>query len=61
MPDWHDCQLIVAHGERLAGHALGPADARAARPHAETALMDGDGPGCVLASAAHTLDEQPAV
>ena len=34
----NDCQLIVAHGERLLGHALAPAGAAAARAHLETAL-----------------------
>jgi DNA-binding CsgD family transcriptional regulator len=34
----NDCQLIVAHGERLVGHALASADAPAARAHLETAL-----------------------
>ena len=34
----NDCQLIVAHGERLLGHALAPAGAVAARAHLETAL-----------------------
>ncbi len=33
-----DCHLMVAHGERLLGHALAPADAPAARAHLETAL-----------------------
>jgi len=34
----NDCQLIIAHGERLLGHALAPTDASAARMHLETAL-----------------------
>jgi DNA-binding CsgD family transcriptional regulator len=34
----NDCHLIVAHGERLVGHALTSADAPAARAHLETAL-----------------------
>jgi DNA-binding CsgD family transcriptional regulator len=34
----NDCQLIIAHGERLLGHALAPTDAPAARMHLETAL-----------------------
>jgi DNA-binding CsgD family transcriptional regulator len=34
----NDCQLIVAHGERLVGHALASAGAPAARAHLETAL-----------------------
>jgi len=34
----NDCQLIVAHGERLLGHALAPAGAAAARAHLESAL-----------------------
>jgi DNA-binding NarL/FixJ family response regulator len=34
----NDCQLIIAHGERLLGHALALTDARAARTHLETAL-----------------------
>ena len=33
-----DCQLIIAHGERLLGHALAPTDAPAAVGHLETAL-----------------------
>ena len=33
-----DCQLIIAHGERLLGHALAPTDAPAALGHLETAL-----------------------
>jgi DNA-binding CsgD family transcriptional regulator len=33
-----NCQLIIAHGERLVGHALGRADVRAACTHLETAL-----------------------
>jgi len=33
-----NCQLIIAHGERLVGHALATADASAARAHLETAL-----------------------
>jgi len=33
-----NCQLIIAHGERLVGHALATADAPAARAHLETAL-----------------------
>jgi DNA-binding CsgD family transcriptional regulator len=32
------CELIVAHGERLVGHALAAVDAPAARTHLETAL-----------------------
>jgi DNA-binding CsgD family transcriptional regulator len=32
------CQLIVAHGERLLGHALAATDVRAACAHLETAL-----------------------
>jgi DNA-binding CsgD family transcriptional regulator len=32
------CELIIAHGERLLGHALAPADAQAACAHLETAL-----------------------
>src|SRR6185437_15351736 len=32
------CQLIVAHGERLLGHALASADVPAARTHLEAAL-----------------------
>jgi len=32
------CQLIVAHGERLLGHALASADVPAARAHLEAAL-----------------------
>jgi len=32
------CDLIVAHGERLLGHALAPADVPAACAHLETAL-----------------------
>ena len=34
----NDCQLIVAHGERLLGHALASADVPAARAHLEAAL-----------------------
>ena len=34
----NDCQLIVAHGERLLGHALASADVPAARTHLEAAL-----------------------
>ena len=34
----NDCQLIIAHGERLLGHALASLDASAARAHLETAL-----------------------
>ena len=34
----NDCQLIVAHGERLLGRALVPAGAAAACAHLETAL-----------------------
>ncbi|HET7016673.1 MAG TPA: LuxR C-terminal-related transcriptional regulator [Streptosporangiaceae bacterium] len=34
----HDCHLIVAHGERLVGHALASTDAAAACEHLETAL-----------------------
>ena len=34
----NDCQLIIAHGERLLGHALALTDAPAARAHLETAL-----------------------
>ena len=34
----NDCQLIIAHGERLVGHALALTDAPAARTHLETAL-----------------------
>jgi DNA-binding CsgD family transcriptional regulator len=34
----NNCQLIVAHGERLLGHALAPTDAAAACAHLETAL-----------------------
>jgi DNA-binding CsgD family transcriptional regulator len=34
----NDCRLIVAHGERLLGHALAPADVPAACAHLETAL-----------------------
>ena len=34
----NNCQLIIAHGERLVGHALAPTDAPAARAHLETAL-----------------------
>ena len=34
----NDCQLIIAHGERLLGHALALTDAQAARAHLETAL-----------------------
>jgi DNA-binding CsgD family transcriptional regulator len=33
-----DCDLIVAHGERLLGHALAPTDVSAACTHLETAL-----------------------
>jgi DNA-binding CsgD family transcriptional regulator len=33
-----NCQLIVAHGERLLGHALAVTDVRAACAHLETAL-----------------------
>src|SRR4029077_5995138 len=32
------CQLILAHGERLLGHALALTDGPAARAHLETAL-----------------------
>jgi len=39
------CQLIVAHGERLLGHALAPADARAACAHLEAALAAFTGAG----------------
>jgi DNA-binding CsgD family transcriptional regulator len=34
----NNCQLIVAHGERLLGHALASTDPTAARMHLETAL-----------------------
>jgi DNA-binding CsgD family transcriptional regulator len=34
----NDCHLMVAHGERLLGHALASTDAMAARAHLETAL-----------------------
>jgi DNA-binding CsgD family transcriptional regulator len=34
----HDCHLIVAHGERLLGHALASTDVSAACMHLETAL-----------------------
>ena len=34
----NDCQLIIARGERLLGHALALTDAQAARAHLETAL-----------------------
>ena len=34
----NDCQLIIAHGERLVGRALAPTDAPAARAHLERAL-----------------------
>jgi DNA-binding CsgD family transcriptional regulator len=34
----NDCHLIVAHGERLLGHALAGADPKAACAHLETAL-----------------------
>src|SRR5205823_9636124 len=34
----NDCKLIIAHGERLLGQALAPADAPAACGHLETAL-----------------------
>jgi DNA-binding CsgD family transcriptional regulator len=34
----NECQLIIAHGERLLGHALAFTDASAARAHLETAL-----------------------
>jgi DNA-binding CsgD family transcriptional regulator len=34
----NSCDPIVAHGERLLGHALAPADIPAARTHLETAL-----------------------
>src|SRR5262249_47696115 len=34
----NDCQLIIARGERLLGHALALTDAPAARVHLETAL-----------------------
>jgi len=34
----NECQLIIAHGERLLGHALAPTDALAACGHLETAL-----------------------
>ena len=34
----HDCHLIVAHGERLLGHALASSDVSAACRHLETAL-----------------------
>jgi DNA-binding CsgD family transcriptional regulator len=34
----NDCHLIVAHGERLLGHALAPTDVSAACTHLETAL-----------------------
>ena len=34
----NDCQLIVAHGDRLVGHALAPTDAASRRTHLETAL-----------------------
>jgi len=39
------CQLIVAHGERLLGHALAPADTRAACAHLEAALAAFTGAG----------------
>jgi len=35
----NNTDLIVAHGERLVGHALAPADVPAARTHLETALV----------------------
>ena len=34
----NDCHLIVAHGERLLGHALASTDVPAACAHLETAL-----------------------
>jgi DNA-binding CsgD family transcriptional regulator len=34
----NDCHLIVAHGQRLLGHALAPTDVSAACTHLETAL-----------------------
>jgi DNA-binding CsgD family transcriptional regulator len=34
----HNCHLIIAHGERLLGHALAATDRQAARAHLERAL-----------------------